>query len=154
MIRRGLIEENHIVADESFVANDIMFSLRLGLAADKIVVLNEPLYCLTWRSESLVNDCDISRIKTRILTHKRANDTLHEHGLDQYRILGLWWPWMKRLLPNHPFLFIWGLWVSRYKDAPLEYIRDNLQYVSRKLSRKIKRQFRKIKRFIRKRKKK
>lgn len=48
-----LIQNNHIVFDETIVANDQMFSLKTAYAAKKIKLVNRPLYVVTTRCDSL-----------------------------------------------------------------------------------------------------
>ena len=53
MIRRSLIEDNHIRYDLIPCCEDVMFITRCAAEASKIEVSDEIVYCLTYRSSSL-----------------------------------------------------------------------------------------------------
>ena len=53
MIRRSFIEENHIRFDETRYSNDVMFAIKAGCLAKRILPVNKPLYVLTEREDSL-----------------------------------------------------------------------------------------------------
>ena len=46
LIRRSLIERNHIKFDEVFYSADVMFSAKVGYYAGKITAVNTPFYCI------------------------------------------------------------------------------------------------------------
>lgn len=126
LIKRSIIEDNDVRFDEVEVSNDVMFTIRLGLHATKIDVIGTPLYCCTANQSSLYFYKTVERIKTRIKIYKNANDFLHDHHLDAYRIpfgRGIFWH-LKFFYPDHPFLLIWGLWKARYKGHTWEYFKD------------------------------
>lgn len=125
MIRKDLIDRENLRFDEVEVANDVMFSVRLGAAArNPGVIASEPLYCSTRNEGSLYNKKSVRRIMTRIRVAKRVNDFLHDRGLDGYRIP---LQWVGYFLPWHPFLFLWGIWKFRYKGNSRGYLKDLLQ---------------------------
>lgn len=126
MIRRSLIETNHLLFEEVEVSNDVMFSVKLASAAKNIDIINRPLYCATVNSNSLRANVTAKRLVTRIKVRKRANDFLYDNDLVKYRIPFNEdpWIWIKQLLPKHPLLFIWSIWESRYKGGLSKYIRD------------------------------
>ena len=131
MIRHSVIDENNIVFEEIEVSNDVMFSIRLGAAAKQVLILNEPLYCATVNRDSLRYKADVNRLKVRIKARKRANDFLYDNHLEQYRVpfRNDPWCWIQSLIPSHPFLVLWAIWVSRYKGATLRYVKDLLLMV-------------------------
>lgn len=135
MIRSDIIEDNHIRFEEIEVSNDVMFSARLASVVKNVEIIKKPLYCYTINTNSLVSKVTARRIIIRVKTRKRVNDFLHDNGLDKYRIPFLEdpWIWIKQLLPMHPLLFVWSLWVSRYKGYTMRYLKEILAYSKRAL---------------------
>ena len=130
MIRRDIIEDNHIRFEEIEVSNDVMFSARLASVVKNVGIINRPLYCYTINANSLVSKVTARRIIIRVKTRKRVNDFLHDNGLDQYRIPFFEdpWIWIKQLLPRHPLLFVWSIWESRYKGNFWAYMKELFSY--------------------------
>lgn len=132
MIRKELIDREKLRFEEVEVSNDVMFSMRLGAAArNPGVIPSDPLYCSTRNEGSLVHKKTVKRIITRIRVARRANDFLHDRGLDRYRIfsqhfVGFFLPW-------HPVLFLWGLWMFRYKGDTVGYVKDVFKLILGKL---------------------
>lgn len=56
MIRRDIVENNHIRFNETRYSNDAYFSVYVGIVAHKISVKDYPIYILTEREGSLAND--------------------------------------------------------------------------------------------------
>lgn len=56
MIRRSLVEENHIRFDELPFSNDVMFSITAGSKADSVKVVDRELYVSTLRTGSLTDN--------------------------------------------------------------------------------------------------
>jgi glycosyltransferase involved in cell wall biosynthesis len=131
MIGRSLISENDLRFEEVEVSNDVMFSIRLGSAAKRPEVIpSSPLYCCTKNGNSLVHKMTVKRLVTRIQVARRANDYLHERNLDRFRIPIMF---VGHFLPWHPVLFLWGLWMFRYKGDLKGYLRDLWQIFLAKL---------------------
>lgn len=119
MIRKALIDREGLRFEEVEVSNDVMFSIRLGVAAkDPGTIPTEPLYCCTRNEGSLAHKQTVRRVMTRVRVARRANDFLLERGLDRYQIPLLY---VKSFLPWHPLLYLWGLWMFRDKRHPKEY---------------------------------
>ena len=53
MIRRSLIEDNHISFENTMVANDVFFCRQLGVYADSVAVEDATIYIITDREGSL-----------------------------------------------------------------------------------------------------
>lgn len=75
MIKQKLIIEHEINFSETKAANDVLFSLKTGLYANKIELCREKIYCITYRENSLEHikgDMDIykARIFISIETNK------------------------------------------------------------------------------------
>lgn len=55
LIRRSLIQKNHITFDEILASNDVMFSMKTGYCAEKITADANIIYCITMNAGSLTN---------------------------------------------------------------------------------------------------
>ena len=131
LIRKDLIDKENLRFEDVEVSNDVMFSIRLGAAARHPgVIESEPLYCTTRNEGSLLFKKNIRRMITRIRVARRANDFLHDRGLDAYRIPILW---VGYFLPWHPLLFLWGLWMFRYRGNSIGYAKEVFNMVLGKL---------------------
>ncbi len=82
LIRRTLIEDNHIRFHEVFVKNDSYFSLNVGYYMKYFTVSKETVYCATWHSQGniskrkddlFVTDSTISRIKIYNFLKEKLN---------------------------------------------------------------------------------
>ena len=86
-IKRKLIEENHIVFDETPYANDVYFSLHSGILAKSIRVCNTCLYVITERSGSLTTETQgkirnrLQECRVRYGVAYRAHKLLRKHGV-------------------------------------------------------------------------
>lgn len=56
LIRHSLVEERNITFDETLYANDVIFSTKCGLLAQKIAANKHPIYCLQERANSLTKN--------------------------------------------------------------------------------------------------
>ena len=56
IIRRSIVEENHIRFNETRYSNDAFFSTFVGIMAKKISIMDYPIYILTEREGSLASD--------------------------------------------------------------------------------------------------
>jgi len=121
MIRRSLIVNAGLRFEEVETANDVMFSMWLGYAAESLCITSsDPLYCSTVRSDSLYFKKTIRGTICRVKVSRRANDFLHKRGLDEYRISIRH---IDRFFPWHPVLFVWGLWMFREKGNMIGYLK-------------------------------
>lgn len=85
-LKRDLVVKNNIKFDETLVANDIIFSLKTGLAATTVKIEKTPIYTWLVRNNSLTS---IRNRETALLHFNAAvryNNILKTAGLNQYRI--------------------------------------------------------------------
>lgn len=77
-----LIRENKIEFDETIVANDQMFSVKAGVFAKNIKIVNRPLYIVTVREGSLSYKYVDTKEKllARFYVQARVQVFLHKHG--------------------------------------------------------------------------
>ena len=66
LIKMKLIKENHIIFDETRVANDIMFSAKVGVYADRIAASKRTIYCVTKSDNTLTTTKDIDWFRIRL----------------------------------------------------------------------------------------
>lgn len=112
MIRRSLIEDAGLRFAELEVSNDVMFSVRLGKAAQNPgIIRSEPLYCSTVRAGSLTRVRTTKRVIIRIKEAKRVNDYLRRNGLSQYMIPTCH---VDYFFPKRMILYLWGVWMFRH----------------------------------------
>lgn len=83
IISMQLIIDNDIQFEETIVANDYMFSIKVGYFASKIAVETIVGYVITFRLGSLsVGSQSIDKILTRIAVSQRAYDFYKNHNLN------------------------------------------------------------------------
>lgn len=85
MIRKSIVDNNHIVFGETKYCNDTLFSTKVALLSKSIAVEKEPVYCVTSSSNSLIHQVSETALLTRLdvlLTKNqllRANhQTIHQ----------------------------------------------------------------------------
>lgn len=84
LIRHQCIKENNITFEETLVSNDVWFSIKLGLHADKIHAIDKAIYCVTRSKGSLTTIYNPEIRKLRLEVHLRCNDYLTQHGKAKY----------------------------------------------------------------------
>ncbi len=126
MIRRSMIEENHLRFDEVEVSNDVMFSMRVGFHVKNADVIEEPLYCCTDNPGSLYFYRTVNRAKIRLDVIKKANDFLCDNGLNDFRLTYTRAAHIniRLLLRNNPIECIRYLWKIRYRDDHGRYLKE------------------------------
>ncbi len=87
MFSSALIFNNNITFEEIPVGNDAFFSFKAAELASKIVVIQEPLYCLTFNPNSITFsrrnfEKEFNYLKVNI----RINRFLREHNVNDYQI--------------------------------------------------------------------
>ncbi len=81
-IKRQLVVDNNITFREVKAANDMMFSLYTGYLAPKVLIVNEKIYSITYREDSIVHSLkDPELYKARIFTSFEVNDFYKKYNL-------------------------------------------------------------------------
>ena len=80
MIRRSLVEKNCIRFEEVIASNDIMFSVKIGFYANRIVADNRKLYFHVFRKGSLVNTISPEIVKARLIEIVKGTKFLNSIG--------------------------------------------------------------------------
>lgn len=81
MIRREMVETNKICFEEVPRGNDVMFSLKTGLAAKKITASTDIVYCVTKSRESITYTVSLRNLESVFEGKIRKNQLLKENGL-------------------------------------------------------------------------
>lgn len=83
MAKRRFIEENHIVFDETKVANDYFYSIQIGTLAKDVDIVNEKIYVLTLREGSVSHDYanNMEKLIIRINVYAKVQLFLEEHNV-------------------------------------------------------------------------
>lgn len=84
LIKKELIIDNRIIFDEVPASNDTMFGIKVSFAAKKILYLDDILYCLTHRENSLVTSYNYQNLKSRLLVSFRLYFFLKNIGKEEY----------------------------------------------------------------------
>lgn len=87
--KTDLFMHNQIIFDETIVSNDQMFSIKCGVLAEKIMVINRPLYVVTLREGSLSHKSLDTKEKllARFYVTARVQVFLNEHGFRKGEML-------------------------------------------------------------------
>lgn len=84
IIKRELVEKNNIKFQETLGHNDLLFSVMTGVKANKIKIVNRPLYWYVIREGSMGHQKKsepIEKIQDRILAWKSTQEFLNREGI-------------------------------------------------------------------------
>ena len=119
MIKHDLISINNIKFDETRVANDYYFSVKVGCLAQEIKIVDKPLYVITVRRGSLsyLYGDTKDKLMTRIEVSVRVYKFITKRGFNEnpMPIRGL----MVLLLKHYPFTFLYKLIELSFKGIPI-----------------------------------
>lgn len=71
VVKKEVVDKNNIKFDETIIANDGVFSLKVGKAAENIVACRSLIYCVTSSSGSLTRQKDKSKYRVRLEVYTR-----------------------------------------------------------------------------------
>ena len=80
MVKASLVRGNDILFDEVPAGNDVMFGLKVGLAAKKIAAIPIMTYMVTASTGSITRTMSLENLESRLYVKKRYNRMLKEHG--------------------------------------------------------------------------
>lgn len=86
MIKRSLVDTNHIRYEECIAGNDNWFSVNTGVMASKIIVSDIPIYCITVSSGSLTTTLNVEHFEAKLQSSLRTNRFLRQHGKAAFQI--------------------------------------------------------------------
>jgi glycosyltransferase involved in cell wall biosynthesis len=105
MIKRILVAENSIKFSETLANNDCYFSVKTGHHSKKIQFENIPIYCLTTRSDSLINNYSPKIAYDRLYAAVETNTYLELIGKGKFRINAI--PYLfSRRVPKGKHLYL------------------------------------------------
>ncbi len=81
LIKRNVIESNHIAFDESKIHNDTRFSYLVGYYCKKCIIDERALYCITDRRDSVSRRVSRDRLLIRTRVFAEANIFFKLHGI-------------------------------------------------------------------------
>ncbi len=81
MFRRKFVIDNNILFDEVPASNDVMFSLKTGIAAKKIAASKDTVYCVTVTKGSITNVKSLRNLESDFNVRIRKNALLVSRGL-------------------------------------------------------------------------
>lgn len=98
LIRREVIERNHVTFDELPVHNDTRFSYMVGYYAKDVKFDNRALYCLIDRANSVSKQVDDAKQQLRVKLFSEKNAFLRDHNIPlfDYLVLNPFQYYMKR----------------------------------------------------------
>lgn len=81
MFRYRFVKEENICFEEVPASNDVIFSLKTGIAAKKIAVSSDIVYCATVTKGSITNVMSLRNLESVFNVRIRKNALLKAHGL-------------------------------------------------------------------------
>lgn len=85
IIRASLVQNNHILFEETKYSNDVMFSTYVGLLAQSIYIDITPYYCVTNRVGNLTSATTSEALCTRFEVTVRRNQLLRQKRYVRYQ---------------------------------------------------------------------
>ncbi|MCK9499264.1 MAG: glycosyltransferase [Bacteroidales bacterium] len=80
MIKKDFLKNNGILFDETPASNDVIFSLKTGLAANTIFADKAEIYCITVTKGSITNTISLKNIESRFDVSILKNKILKANG--------------------------------------------------------------------------
>lgn len=119
MVKHTLVKEHGVKFDETRVANDYYFSTQVGCLAKAIEIVDEPLYVVTVRRDSLsfgYGDT-VEKLLIRLDVGVRVYHFRKKYGycVTPMPMRGQ----MVLLLKHHPFTFLRELFILPFKGVPV-----------------------------------
>lgn len=84
--KRRFVEENSIYFEECIGGNDMLFSVRTGVEADKIEIDTHEFYICTASASSITALIGKERHEAKLQATLRTNDYLRKHGCRKYQV--------------------------------------------------------------------
>jgi len=76
LMRLEFLRVHEIWFDEIYAANDVMFSVRAGVAASKVMATHQVIYCWMQQEDSLCQSHNLEKLKCRSAVSKAYNEYL------------------------------------------------------------------------------
>lgn len=121
MIRKKLVDDNHIQFDEVVASNDVMFSTVVGYSSKNFTVSRDIVYIVTTRKGSLANRRDLGALESRYRVRMRRNIFLKEQGLSGRQISIMSFLYDSLKFGIKPFLKFVGLAIKNRQNIFIGY---------------------------------
>lgn len=121
MIRKKLVDDNHIQFDEVVASNDVMFSTVVGYCSKNFTVSCDIVYIVTTRKGSLANRRDLVALESRYRVRMRRNIFLKEQGLSGRQISIMSFLYDSLTFGIKPFLKFVGLAIKNRQNIFIGY---------------------------------
>ena len=106
LVKTALIKNNNIGFEETRYSNDILFSVLVGLKAERISVIDEKLYGLTYSADSLTANYNNKpgELSIRADVFFGAQQVIYDSGYPIYEKDAVWY--LKKLFDDNKQLFL------------------------------------------------
>ncbi|MQN58769.1 glycosyltransferase family 2 protein [Segatella copri] len=108
MYKSSFVKKLNIQFDEVISGNDILFSIKSGVYAGKVLFEKQPIYCVTVSQNSITRIKDVAHFESRLQAYFRANEFLRSRGKNKFEISV-----MGMLLASMDFGFLYTLHVFK-----------------------------------------
>lgn len=86
IIRKSLVQNNHILFEETKYSNDVIFSTYVALFSNTICINTTQCYCVTSRQGNLTSATTAEALRTRFEVTVKRNQILRQHNYKQHQI--------------------------------------------------------------------
>lgn len=125
MVKMSLINQHHIMFDETPASNDVWYSIQVGFYAREIEISEEIVYTRTIRQGSLQYSLNQERLLSRLKVGYKVNTFLKKHGKIKY--YNETWGYLLNLRKISYPLFFMQLFKFIYK-TPFFIINKHIKY--------------------------
>lgn len=113
IIKRSIIDQNHIIFDNTKIDEDVLFSYTIGFVAKNIIIDERKAYCVTSREGSLCQTRSKESILDRFKVHAKWNKFLMDNNIDLE-------------IPQYTYLIYQ---MSRHLHKDYKYFNSEYQYL-------------------------
>ena len=86
MLRSGFLQENRLSFEEVRFGNDVMFGTKVAVHASAILIVQKPIYDVTYREGSLTTIKNKESLRCRFEAQKRADAYASKQGFKRYEL--------------------------------------------------------------------
>ncbi len=93
-MKKYIIETNNISFQEVMYSNDILFAIKLGVTMSQKKIDDSPIYCITYRENSLTGENTLESVKVRFDVICESVGYLTKNGKKNYLIKDAYERWL------------------------------------------------------------
>ena len=134
IVRRSVIVDNGIAFQETKAHNDLLFAVKVGLCAERVLVVDKPLYWYVIREGSLGHQKKaepFEKVCDRMIAWNSTQEYLEQKGIKTNFFLPAW-PCIKATKRNYKRYFDLLGFAKRNKISPIRIVGGTLTYFTRK----------------------